>query len=450
MAAADLPATQAGPGALPERYRGDIQALGFDFLRWPDDFEGGLSPRALQASLGDGDFDGILLREKATVEDLAEIWAAKALHILPIIDLTGALGEQADMDCSKLNFQEADQVEELIQRFHYRRGQIHRDLLLSDDLGDKLLNRAFVSGEEITATYNANVPEQVSYNLTLDSSHVINETAKLFQNEFLERSFFDRFHICDRCSSSRFNVREECVECRSPDISEEPYLHHFRCAYQGPESDFQQGNQLICPKCRYEVSKFSIDYDKPGSIMKCGACGHASSEPNVGLLCIDCQAHYDGDTAKTRDIFSYRISERGLAYLEAGRMLLGPKRKLMRFAELPIQLIVALNSELKRYEEEDASFALIDISYQNERQVVHDQGPRQFEKARDLFLETLSTILRKEDKVVRGQKYDFALLPNTVPEDVREDLVSMRTQAAEHLRDDLGIVMHVYGPEEFA
>lgn len=436
---------------VPDSMMEQIKGLGFNFLSWPEDFDAErLSARGLQASLGDDAFDAILVTKQATVQDLAQIWSSKALHALPVIDLSGSLGARADIDAARLTLGQTDRIGQMIEDFSARRAHIHRDLLLSDEIGDKLLNRIALSDGQLTPVYAPDHPSQVAFNAVLDSTTIQMEAEKLVQNNFLEAKLFDRFHHCDRCGSSRFNVREECASCRSPDISEEAYLHHFRCAYQGPESDFRQGDALICPKCRHELSHFSVDYDKPGAVLTCGCCDHSTSEPAIGLLCLDCQSHYDGDTVKTRDVFAYTMTDRARAYLEAGRSLLGSKRNAMRLTELPIELIVALNGELKAHEESDEPFTLINISYRNERQVSHESGPRQFEAARDLFLENLANALRKQDTIVKGRGFDFALMRGTGPDEVRGDLDAIRSEAASMVREDLGIVMQAHGPEEFA
>ena len=451
IAQIDKPHSKAKPVKQVAKVPARVQKLGFTFLHWPEDFDGKrLSARGLQASLGKNKFDAILLREPATTEALAQIWTTKALFSLPVIDLTGSLGARADLDASKLATADADSIARVIDGFRQRAATLHDDILLSEDLSDRLLGRIYLSGRDLRPAYAADEAGLVAYNAVLAPDIVEQEAKKLVQSQFLTCTFFDRFLRCSRCQSSRLNVREECPDCRSPNITEQAYLHHFRCAYQGPESDFKQGDDLVCPKCRQEMAHFSIDYDKPGSVMVCSACTHASSEPAVGLLCIDCESHYDGDAIESHDVFSYQLTNRAHAYLETGRALLGRKREAMRFAELPVELIVALNAELRQYSEKDISFALVDISYRNKSEIEHEHGPKQFEKGRDLFLENLGNVLRAEDSVVKGQAYDFALLRDTDPEEVRNGLEEIRANASDVLRLDLGVVMHVYGPEEFA
>lgn len=451
------PAAPAGEGGdRREEARAGVEAgailgLGYRFLRWPDDLNAHrLSARGIQATAGEGGFDAILVRAPAGAHELALIWQKRSLHLLPVIDLAGALGSRADLQGSSLNYGETGEVRRLIERFHERRAELHRDLVFTDDLGEKLIGRMFVADAPLAPSHDPALPGLVAYNAVLEEQRLQSEAGKLCEAGFLARTFFDRFHICARCGSSRFNVREECTSCRSPELVEESYLHHFRCAYQGVESDFRQGDALVCPKCCKELSHFSVDYDKPGTVLQCTSCGHAASEPAVGFLCLDCGAHGDGDAMRLRDVYSYTLSEQGMGLARAGQAFLGPAHRTLRFAELPLELVVALNGEAKRYNEEGRPFALLEFSYANERDVVREVGARQFDQARELFLENVRSLLPKGHQVVKGQAYDFALLAGVSPDEAREGVDHIRREAGDDLRLDLGVAVHVFGAEDFA
>lgn len=433
------------------RRQGWIQTLGYEFLRWPEDLNAErLSARGMQAVQGERDFDAILITTPASTEDLAPVWQKKRLHLLPVIDLAGSLGHRADLGGSGLGYGEQNRLERLVGRFHQARAELHRDLVMTDETGEKLLGRIHVSGGPLQAAHDPGSPRLVSYNATLGEDALMRESTRLFETGFLQRTFFDRLHVCDRCHSSRFNVREECAGCRSPNLVEEPYLHHFKCAYQGAESDFRHGDALVCPKCRQELSHFSVDYDKPGSRVRCLNCAHAASEPAVGLLCLDCGSHFDGDAIAGRDAYSYALTDQALAFLETGRAFLGPAQQTLRFSDLPLELVVALNGAARRYNEDRTPFSLLDISYQKEREIVRELGPRQFSQARDLVLENLRNLLRKEDKVVRGHTTDYALMTAVGPDEARAGARQLSIAATSDIRLDLGLRIHVFGPEDFA
>jgi len=423
----------------------------FNFLCWPDDFSGqGPSARGLQASLGSDSFDAIVIREPPRGEALAVIWRTKSLHVLPVIDLTGALGASADLDASRLAGGDRDLVRRLVSDFHDRRARVHPDLLYSDDVDDKLLARVFASGADLAPRHDAGEPSLVAFNTTLASAQTLQSAARLAARGLLAREFFDRMHVCDRCGSSRFNVREICTTCHSANLVEEAYLHHFKCAYQGPESDFRQGDDLVCPKCRLELAHFSVDYDKPGTVLKCLGCGESAFEASVGFVCLDCGANFTGDTVRTADAESYRLTEAARAYVEGGRAALGTAGGVLRFAEMPLALVIALNDEVKKFTANGTPFTMVEISYRNEREIAHEAGPRQFTRARDLFVENLRNGLRESDRVFRGQAYDFALLAGIRSGESHAGLEVARIEAGELLEHDLGVEMRVHSAEEFA
>ena len=423
----------------------------FEYLRWPEDFsDAHSSARALRASLGDGSFAAIVVSQPAGDKALSAIWRMKFLHTLPIIDLTGHLGRAADYDGSKGGIQARSQISALVREFDNRRALLHRDFLYTDNIGEKLLSRIFLKGGHLRAGHNPSVRRAIDYDSVLGCDEVEREAGRLLADGLLNQTFFDRLHICDRCRSSRFNIREECAECRSPDLVEEPYLHHFRCAYQGLESDFRDEDSLICPKCRRELTHFSIDYDKPGTMIQCRCCGHKGSDPAVGMLCLDCGSHTDGDRANVIDVYSYDLTEKAIAFLESGHRLYGGDRRPLHLAELPLELIVAINSELGRFKTDGIPFTLLDITYSNARALEIEHGIRQFDQARNLFLENLRSILTKNDCVVRGRVYDFALLAETEPDEARTNLDALSAEAMNTVRLDLGVTMSAYGAETLA
>jgi CheY-like chemotaxis protein len=431
--------------------RSPFENLGYNFLSWPDDVQlGRLSARAMQASLGDPRFDGILIKENASIEDLSSMWNEKALYALPLIDLTGTLGRVADFDGSKLTALQSGQLDQVMRGFQDRRAHLHRDLLMSTELSDQLVGRMFISGKPLTPNYDPASTWSTSYDVALPADVIAREAEQLCERGMLQREFFDRFHVCPRCDSLRLNVREECDKCHSANLNEEQYLHHFSCAYQGPEDEFRRGDRLICPKCRFELTHFGFDYDRPGSMVVCQACGHAASDPAVGFVCTDCGTHVDGDVAEIRDVFAYRLTDQGTGFAEHGQSLLGSASHALRFADLPLELVVALNAAAKHYNEQQVPFTLANIFYRNEREVTAQHGARAFTKARDLFLENLRSTLGDAGVTVKGQSQDFILLEGIAPNTVRSNLDIIVVSAENTVRYPIGAVFNTFGPEDFA
>jgi hypothetical protein len=185
-------------------------------------------------------------------------------------------------------------------------------------------------------------------------------------------------------------------------------------------------------------------------MIRCRDCGHESSEPSVGFLCLDCGAHADGDQIEAIDIYNYGLTERAIAILETGQHLLGDHRNALHLGELPLELIVALNGELDLFKGDRKPFTLLEISYRKEREIETEHGAHQFEQARDFFLENLRHALARDDKVVKGHAYDYALLPGIELKAAHESLDAIRKQATASVRLDLGVTISAFRPEQLA
>lgn len=428
-----------------------LEGLGLKFLEWPEDVAPErLSSRATQAISGDMRFDALIVRLPAPPQDLATIWQHKALFALPVIDLTGTLGVKADLDAAGLKPGEKDQVERVIRRFRERRAHLHRDLLLSDDVEDRLLGRIFVSGKPLTATLDPASRTCVSYNVTLTGDAARENAEDLCARGLLKREFVERFHVCSHCGSERLHVRKGCIKCHSANLAEEQYLRHFRCGFQGPKSEFRRGLKLVCPKCQHELGEAGIDHDLTGTTIICRSCGHADTRTVTGMVCLDCGGYDDWEKGRTRDAYSYQLSDQGLGFAEYGRSFLGLFQKPLRFEELPRELIVALNEAARKFTADRTPFTLVNIFYKNERAITSEHGGRQFAEARDQFIDNLRSALGHGRLVVKGpSSYDFALLPGVAPHQAQRDFPALRARAVAPLRLDIGATLKAFGPEDF-
>nr|WP_321484143.1 response regulator [uncultured Cohaesibacter sp.] len=431
---------------------GPVFAEGFRCLRWPDDFaQSEARQRTLKLLADNTAFDAIIISQPIEIHALRFLWQMRGLHLLPLIDTAGSLGAVADINATSLAAQAEGALARMIDSFHTRRALVHRGIVNSDTLSDKLLARLFVADRSLEPHYSSQSRSGVTFNIPLDSDTVLHEASKLQQSGFLHARFFDRFHICNNCSSAHFNIREECPSCHASNLNESAYIHHFKCAHQAPEADFVQGDELICPKCRQSLLHFGSDYDKPGLVVTCKSCGHTTSEPDVGFVCLDCQSRFSGDAVETRDVYHYHLQERARDYLRIGPSYLGVTESILSFSDLPLDIIVSLNEQAKRFNEQSESFALLEIRYQNALELERHSGPRQFMQIRELFIETLrgifSSVLGPEGhRIVKGHSSDFAILKKTEPDDIRSALAGIIEQASQPLRLDPGIQITVFGP----
>jgi len=64
-----------------------------------------------------------------------------------------------------------------------------------------------------------------------------------------------------------------CGKCGSQSVEVHPVLHHFLCAYVGPEYDFAKTqNGFLCPKCRRVLADNNADWEILGDCSFCKFC----------------------------------------------------------------------------------------------------------------------------------------------------------------------------------
>ena len=129
----------------------------------------------------------------------------------------------------------------------------------------------------------------------------------------MDEKIKDKVHLCDKCDSAHHNIRETCKNCGSIDLKVEDLIHHFQCAYIGPESDFMQEytDDLICPKCQKLLRHIGVDYDKPSHIYGCNSCSEHFQNPTFTYSCIDCGNINDIRHLKEHLVREYIMTSKG-------------------------------------------------------------------------------------------------------------------------------------------
>jgi Thaumarchaeal output domain 1 len=261
----------------------------------------------------------------------------------------------------------------------------------------------------------------------------------------LERKFFDKLQCCPSCTSSRLLVREECSKCRSPDVTEESIIHHLRCGYQGPERDFQQGRNLVCPKCRQHCEHFSVDYDKPGMLVICNSCSHTTGEAEVGFMCLDCDDTFEADKAKSRTFHEYTLTDEGRrsafnaplgGYGDTGAAPSGEgvRDRLKRFLQANAQ--------------KQQSCAALMIKIDSDRETQKAIGDKRFHQALALYASILREVFEQDVEIVEAATTFLVLINDEKASNVETSLPDIRRELEQNLSVDLAARYHVFGPDE--
>jgi len=121
----------------------------------------------------------------------------------------------------------------------------------------------------------------------------------------------DKIHTCNGCQGNYLNFREVCPKCSSVDIEAKDLVHHFKCAHVDVIDEFQDGDELTCPKCDNKLRHIGIDYDKPSTMHSCNDCHLQFQASDMLALCIYCGKEEETDNLLANEIKSYAISDRG-------------------------------------------------------------------------------------------------------------------------------------------
>lgn len=132
---------------------------------------------------------------------------------------------------------------------------------------------------------------------------------------YFTSDFIDIIYLCNKCHSGALMYREACTACKSTNLVNEDIVHHFPCAYVGPQSDFvspDQPDQLGCPKCNKTLKHIGVDYDKPSTMFVCQECQHRAQQPEIMVKCCTCLTDMAVEHLIKRDVLRYHITAKGL------------------------------------------------------------------------------------------------------------------------------------------
>jgi len=190
----------------------------------------------------------------------------------------------------------------------------------ADRSGLLALSLAYTRNTAIEAGWQPCSSELVGYPLLFGVENARTVLEDLANGGLLRRRFHERLHVCSQCASSQLHVRESCINCHSSHLVEHALIHHYSCGFQAAQPAFEHRDGYVCPKCHKLLRHYGVDYDKPGFVTECQACGGTMAEPEVGFICLRCATYTAGDHADKRDWYHYELLADGLAALRAGAL----------------------------------------------------------------------------------------------------------------------------------
>jgi hypothetical protein len=389
--------------------------------------------------------DAIVLTEPDADAAISAWMSAATAAVVPIIDVTGQNAARADISVGTLSGLGLSEALEMAKPLTMRMKQLPESYHRSRDPKHMLLARLAVRDRGMSANRNPGLKEIVAYKDETAIGGVMHQAEALSRIGLLQRKFFDKVQCCPSCTSSRLLVREECAKCRSADITEEPIIHHLRCGYQGPERDFQQGRELVCPKCRQHCEHFSVDYDKPGMLVLCNSCSHTTGEAEVGFKCMDCDGSFEADKAKARTFHEYVLTDEGRrsafepplgGYGDTGTSESGEgvRDKMRRFVKA---------NALK-----GTPCAALMIKIDPDRDTQQAIGDKRFHQALALYASVLREVFEQDVEVIEAATTFLVLINDEKVSNVETSLPQIRRELEQNLAVDLKARYHVFGPDE--
>ncbi len=358
-------------------------------------------------------FEALIVTDASGMREFAELPRGGGT-LTPLADLSGSGCVNADFSAEACDSRSLQAALDKLTLLAERVCELPAEVLSSNCDRLLLLARLATRRTSLEAVYAPYTKAAIAYPAAgpLPAPETIAES--LCEDGLLKRRFFDRLHSCPDCSSHRLSVREECSKCRSPRLTETRIIHHFICAHQSLEDEFRDGRSLVCPKCDRELIHFGIDYDRPGSVLRCDACEHVSDTVAVGFRCLDCGGHSDGDVIGWVDWFHYDLTSAGEEAVRRACLPgdVRPRRAEERLAFAAMEkLLRDLSARTNR------PHCRIDLRFEHALQLVRMDGRRTATLALELAEEVARQHLRAGDVLLVDGNQFRILSPESRPDE---------------------------------
>lgn len=142
---------------------------------------------------------------------------------------------------------------------------------------------------------------------TKSSKEMIHFLDELTAAGILKSKLLDKVIICPTCGSPSVYSKYNCPRCSSFDIGKTVIIEHIRCGFIGSKDKFQNGDILICPKCKNIVT--DNDYRKIGTSFECKSCGTRFEAPRMSHKCNSCEDVFTYKEARYDPIYEFELSE---------------------------------------------------------------------------------------------------------------------------------------------
>nr|MDO8133482.1 hypothetical protein [Candidatus Njordarchaeum guaymaensis] len=172
--------------------------------------------------------------------------------------------------------------------------------------------------------------------LTTEESKSLLE--KLSEAGVLQREFHDVYIKCPKCNSFSIRSKLNCPSCGSSDIISGEVIGHFKCGYADFADRFKQDKEkYVCPKCKGELKKEGVEYQKPGVWFKCQPCNKFFPTPVLRQLCNACGSSLENEEVVLHRVDAYKLSPYAEKEIVSGLLVASPMKEFLAKVGLNVE-----------------------------------------------------------------------------------------------------------------
>jgi DNA-binding NarL/FixJ family response regulator len=163
---------------------------------------------------------------------------------------------------------------------------------------------------------------------------------------------------CPACRSINLVTNFLCQNCRASNFTRGNVLEHNKCGHADLESNFQQGNKLVCSKCSKELKLIGVDYFRIISALKCKECQNIFTIPEISYDCNSCgNAGFSLSDGSWSQIYSYEVNPDKLEEIKRNIISLSPIEDFLRGKGYEVKLDEAMSGHSQQ--QQSGQFDLI-------------------------------------------------------------------------------------------
>jgi CheY-like chemotaxis protein len=116
----------------------------------------------------------------------------------------------------------------------------------------------------------------------------------------------DRILVCPDCRALP-TLRRGCRACGSVRTANSQLIHHFPCAHVGMVKEFDQGEELVCPKCRQRKLVIGADFEYLSGPYQCLDCNWSDTQLELVGQCLACELRFPIQQAVEEELIGYYV-----------------------------------------------------------------------------------------------------------------------------------------------